>query len=424
MQGLSSPTSPLELFDEEFMRDPYPRLAELRRSTAAHCVAQPNGLRKWLVTRYEDGRTLLADPRLSKDMRIGYGLLEKNFTDPAKRAEFLRESGSRRQFPRELAEHMLDSDPPDHTRLRRLVAKVFTGRRVRDLRPQVAALTDDLLDAAARRGRIDLMADLAFPLPFTVICSLLGVPLTDREWFRRRSNLLVSGTSGDEVRDAGAEVVGYLGDLIDAKRADPADDLLSALVHTGDGGDRLSGTELMSMAYVLMVAGHETTVNLVGNGALALLRHPGQRALLDADPSLWPSAVEEVLRFDGPNVSSTWRFTTEPVTVGDVVIPKGEFVTVCLLAVCRDPDRYADPDRFDIRRVNTGSLAFGHGVHHCIGAPLARLEGEVVLSKLFQRFPEMEPTVGDGDLKWRFSTMMRGLEELPVRLFRKASLPH
>ncbi|MFI0411633.1 cytochrome P450 [Actinomadura sp. 3N508] len=416
MTGLSSPTSPLELFDEEFMRDPYPRLAELRRSAAAHCVAQPNGLKKWIVTRYEDGRELLADPRLSKNMRIGYGLLEKNFTDPDKRAEFLRESGSRRQFPRELAEHMLDSDPPDHTRLRRLVAKVFTARRVREMRPQISDLADELLGSVSRRTQIDLMGELAFPLPFTVICSLLGVPLTDREWFRKRSNLLVSGTSSDNVRDAGSEVVEYLGRLIAAKRSDPADDLLSALIHTSDDGDQLNGTELMSMAYVLMVAGHETTVNLIGNGALALFEHPDQRALLASDPSLWPSAVEEILRFDGPNVSSTWRFTTEPIVVGDVKIPQGEFVTICLLSVCRDPERYEDPNRFDIRRANSKSLAFGHGIHHCIGAPLARLEGEVILSKLFERFPEMGLAIDADELKWRFSTMMRGLEELPVRL--------
>jgi cytochrome P450 len=415
---MTASTATRPLFDPAFMRDPYPILAALRESAPAHPVETPNGLRTWLVVRYDDARALLTDPRLSKDMSVGHGLIPNNFVDPDKRAAFLRESGTRRQFPAELSRHMLDSDPPDHTRLRRLVGKAFTSRRVADLRPRIEVLVDELLDelAGAGGGGVDLMAALAFPVPFTVICWLLGVPPADRQDFRTWSNLLVSGTGGDDVLDASESMVDYLRRLIEAKRVDGSDDLLGALVRATDDGDQLTADELMGMAFLLLVAGHETTVNLIGNGTLALLTHPEQRALVDADASLWPAAVEEFLRFDGPVSNTTWRFTTAPIQLGDVVIPAGEFVTICLSAAGRDPERYRDADVLDIRRPQSANLAFGHGIHHCLGAPLARMEGEIVLSRLFARFPELRLAEPAADLRWRYSLMMRGLETLPVRL--------
>ncbi|MCX5235477.1 cytochrome P450 [Streptomyces prunicolor] len=407
-------TPPADLFTPAFHQDPHQALAELRRTAPAVPVMTPNGLRTWLVTGYEHARELLADPRLSKDMRVGKDLIPHNFADPDKQREFLAESGERSQFPHVLSVHMLDSDPPDHTRLRRLVGRAFTARRVESLRPRITELTDELLEAMARHAEVDLMEALAFPVPFTVICWLLGVPPDDRAAFRRWSNLLVSGAGTEEVREASASMIAYLKALIETKRAAPADDMLTDLVHARDADDQLSSDELISMAFLLLVAGHETTVNLIGNGTLALLTRPGVREQLAADASLWPAAVEEFLRHDGPVTNATWRFTTEPVEVGDVVIPEGEFVTISLGAAGRDPARYADPDRLDVTRSHSASVAFGHGIHHCLGAPLARLEGQIVISRLFARFPALRPAVDVAELRWRSSLMMRGLAELPV----------
>ncbi|MCT9079647.1 cytochrome P450 family protein [Streptomyces fulvoviolaceus] len=407
-------TPPADLFTPAFHQNPHEALAELRQTAPAVPVMTPNGLRTWLVTGYEHARELLADPRLSKDMRVGKDLIPRNFADPDKQREFLAESGERSQFPHVLSVHMLDSDPPDHTRLRRLVGRAFTARRVESLRPRITELTDELLEAVARHREVDLMEALAFPVPFTVICWLLGVPPDDRAAFRRWSNLLVSGAGTEEVREASASMIAYLKALIETKRAEPADDMLTDLVHAQDAGDQLSSDELISMAFLLLVAGHETTVNLIGNGTLALLTHPGVREQLAADASLWPAAVEEFLRYDGPVTNATWRFTTEPVEVGDVVIPEGEFVTISLGAAGRDPARYPDPDRLDVTRSHSASVAFGHGIHHCLGAPLARLEGQIVISRLFARFPALRPAVDVAELRWRSSLMMRGLEELPV----------
>ncbi|MFD3503427.1 cytochrome P450 [Streptomyces sp. NPDC058678] len=410
----STDAPPTDLFTPAFHQNPHEALAALRHTAPAVPVMTPNGLRTWLVTGYEHARALLADPRLSKDMRVGKDLIPRNFADPDKQREFLAESGERSQFPHVLSVHMLDSDPPDHTRLRRLVGRAFTARRVESLRPRITDLTDELLDAVARHGKVDLMEALAFPVPFTVICWLLGVPPDDRAAFRRWSNLLVSGAGTDEVREASASMIAYLTALIESKRSEPADDMLTDLVHARDAGDELSSDELISMAFLLLVAGHETTVNLIGNGALALLTHPEVREQLAADASLWPAAVEEFLRYDGPVTNATWRFTTEPVEVGSVVIPEGEFVTISIGAAGRDPARYADPDRLDITRAHSASVAFGHGIHHCLGAPLARLEGHIVISRLFARFPGLRLAVDAGELRWRSSLMMRGLEELPV----------
>jgi cytochrome P450 len=273
---------------------------------------------------------------------------------------------------------MLNSDPPDHERLRRLVNKAFTARRVDRLRPRITEITAGLLDDMSTRSEVDLLASFAFPLPITVICELLGVPVADQHDFRTWSATIVSDTATPEVFQAHATaMIRYFIALLAAKRHEPADDLLSALISARDDGDRLSENELLSMAFLLLVAGHETTVNLIGNGVLALLLNPAELARLGADPSLIGGAVEELLRYVNPVNNATFRFAAEPVEIGGVRISRGDPVLVALSSANRDPSRFGDPDRLDLGRDSSGHLAFGHGIHYCLGAPLARLEAEI-----------------------------------------------
>jgi cytochrome P450 len=321
-------------------------------------------------------------------------------------------------FGQDLISHMLNSDPPDHTRLRRLVATAFTMRRVELMRPRIEEITEDLLADLAGKDELDLIDDFAFLLPVTVICELLGVPHADRDEFRAWSTLLVSADETDAVMVAAQSMAAYLHQLIAAKRADPADDMLSALAQARDesGADQLTEPELVSMAFLLLVAGHETTVNLIANGMLALLRHPDQLAALRADPALLPGAVEEFLRYDSPVNHTTLRYTVEPVEIGDVTIPADEFVLVSLSSANRDGDRFPDADTLDVTRPAGGHLAFGHGIHFCLGAPLARLEGQIAIGRLIDRFPDLTLAAPPDELRWRNSTLLRGLESLPVRL--------
>jgi len=312
---------------------------------------------------------------------------------------------------------MLNLDPPDHERLRKLVNKAFTARRVSELRPRITAITAGLLDDMSTRREVDLLASFAFPLPITVICELLGVPVADRDQFRAWSATIVADTVSPEVfqADAGA-MVRYFQTLLAARRREPADDLLSALISARDEGDHLSENELLSMAFLLLVAGHETTVNLIASGTLALLLNPGELARLRADPSLLGSAVEELLRYVNPVNNATFRFAAEPVEIGGVPIGPNEVVFVSLSGANRDPARHTDPDRLDLGRDCGGHVAFGHGIHYCLGAPLARLEAEIAFRGLLERFGSMTLAVPADELRWRPSTLIHGLESLPVRL--------
>jgi cytochrome P450 len=316
--------------------------------------------------------------------------------------------------------HMLGMDPPDHTRLRKLVSAAFTHRRTEALAPGVQQLTDDLLDRLADRDEADLITAFAYPLPIAVICRLLGVPDADHHLFRQWTAPLVVGgnMAGVQAYTAAATaLVAYVRELLAEKRRRPADDLLSALVAVRDGGDRLTEDELTSMVYLLLLAGHETTVNLIGNGVLALLTHPDQLALLRAEPERLPAAVEELLRFDGPLQSAVPAVATEPVQIAGVTVPAGAPVVVALLAANRDPDRLARPDRLDVTRPDVlGHLAFGHGVHHCLGAPLARLEGRIALGSLVARFPRLRLAVPAAEIERTQGLLMNGLAALPVRL--------
>ncbi|MER7111834.1 cytochrome P450 family protein [Streptomyces sp. NPDC000229] len=389
-------TVDLSEYGEGFTADPYPYYAKLRESGPVHHVRTSLGAEVWLIVGHAEARAALADPRLSKSSSTaGYRMLDEAVIGP----------------------YLLVLDPPDHTRLRGLVAREFTGRRVQALRPRVQALTDQLLDAMAPAGHADLVDALAFPLPITVICELLGVPAADRDTFRAWSREIVAPRRADEENAAVHALGDYLDELIEDKRcAGPTDDLLSGLLHTRlEDGDRLSAAELRAMAYLLLVAGHETTVNLIANGVRALLAHPDQLAALRADFGLLDGAVEEMLRFDGPVETGTARFAREPVPVGDTVIPQGATVLVGLGAGDRDPDRFPDPDRFDIRRDTAGHLAFGHGIHYCLGAPLARLEGRIAIRALLERFPSLTLDPSAGPLDWLPGLLMRGVRRLPVR---------
>ncbi|GAB3503250.1 cytochrome P450 family protein [Amycolatopsis cihanbeyliensis] len=401
MQSLDGPTR----LDLEYIQDPHTVTELLRAEGPVRQAVLPRGLPVWLVTSYADGKALLADPRLGKDSRVANELF----------AERAAVDQSPVLFPLSLATHMLNSDPPDHTRLRKLVNRAFTSRTVARMRPRIEQITKELLDAMAGRETVDLLEAFAFPLPITVICELLGVPDDERDDFRRWSNIILSALPTDELADASSAMTAYLSTLVEDKRATPDEDLLSALVHASDDGDRLSPKELISMAFLLLVAGHETTVNLIGNGVLALLRNQDQLAVLRADPGLLPNAIEEFLRYDGPVNLATLRFTTEPVRVGEVEIPAEEFVMISLLAANRDGERFPDPTRLDVTRQPGGHLAFGHGIHYCVGAPLARLEGEVAIGGLLERFPAVRLAAEPAELRWRDSTLMRGLETLPIR---------
>jgi cytochrome P450 len=401
---LAAPVVPL---DAAFFADPYALYTRLRVEEPVARAVTPVGMPVWLVTRYDDVREALADPRLAKDAD-GFARVLDSKPLP---------SGSRVAFTQELNQHMLSTDPPDHTRLRKLVSRAFTVRAIAALRPRIEAIAGRLADRmAAGPAEVDLLDAFAFPLPMGVICELLGVPDAERTSFRRWSNtMLTSDGAVDERTAAGMAMAVYLTDLVAQKRAHPSDDVLSAIVAASEDADRLSADETVSMAFLLLVAGHETTVNLIGNGVLALLRRPDRLAELRADPDLVPAAVEEFLRFDGPVHLATFRHTTAPVEMGGTTIPAGEVVLVSLASANRDPEHYADPDELDLHR-EAGHLAFGHGIHHCLGAPLARLEGEVAFRTLLDRFPDLALAVDPAELTWRQSILMRGLTRLPVRL--------
>jgi cytochrome P450 len=401
-------TTVSERLPEEYLFSPHQTWLRMRREAPVRPVVMPRGLPVYLVTRYADVRSALADPRLGKDSRRLNELFMRQHTGHEADAPD-GDSGA-------LDNHMLDSDPPDHERLRRLVNKAFTARRIEQLRPRIEEISRDLLDAMAGEREVDLLDAFAFPLPITVICELLGMPVEARDDFRRWSNLLLSGGVEAQVRDAERSMTKAMIELVAQKRAHPGDDMLSAVVQARDADDRLTEQEVTSMAFLLMVAGHETTVNLIGNGMLALLRHPDQLAALRADSSLLPGAIEEFLRYQGPLSHATLRFTLEPTEIGGVLVPEGEIVLVALGSANLDEDRFPDADRLDIRRDPGGHLAFGHGIHYCLGAPLARLEGEIAFTGLLNRFPAMELAVDPDDLRWRPGTIIRGLEKLPVRL--------
>lgn len=343
-------------------------------------------------------RAALADPRLSLDKRYATAGTYKGFS-----------------LPPALDANLLTMDPPDHTRIRRLVGRAFTPRRIEQLRGPIRRTADGLLDALGSHGTTDLIASYAAPLPITVICDLLGIPDEHRLDFRVWTDTLVApdpAAGPAAAKEAVVAMLGFFTRLLADKRREPADDLLSDLIAVRDEGDRLSEDELMSLAFLILFAGYENTVQLIGNAVLALFQHPGQLAALREDPARLPAATEEFLRYEGPALLAIRRFPVEDVTIGGVTVPAGETVWVSPSAANRDPDRFPDPDRLDLARDASGHLALGHGIHYCLGAPLARAETEIALAALLERFPDLalaEPTP-----KWRNSLRARGLLALQV----------
>lgn len=395
---MTAPELATEHLGADYYSDPYAVHARLRARRPVTPVTLPGGdSPAWLVTGYAEARAALADPRLHKstpgwapEPGSVFGVLER---------------------------HMLNSDPPDHGRLRRLVNKVFTTRRVEQLRPRISAITAGLLDDIPVRSEVDLLASFAFPLPITVICELLGIPTDARDSFREWSATVVSNTASPDVTLAHATAMaGYFRDLLAAKRREPTGDLLSALIAARDLQDSLSEDELVSMAFLLLVAGHETTVNLIASGVLALLLNPGELGRLRGDPSLIGSAVEELLRYVAPVSHATFRCAAEPVDLGGVRIGRGDAVFVALSGANRDPGRFGDPEGLDLGRDSSGHLAFGHGIHYCVGAPLARLEAEIAFAGLLERFGDIRLAVPPESLRWRPSSLIHSLESLPVVL--------
>ncbi|KUN87356.1 cytochrome [Streptomyces bungoensis] len=384
---------------------PYDVYRRLRDTAPVHRITGPDGTPAWLVTRYDDVRAALADPRLALGKRHATAGTYQGLA-----------------LPPALDANLLNMDPPDHTRIRRLVGRAFTPRRVERLREPIRRTAGRLLDALGPHGATDLIASYAAPLPITVICDLLGIPEEHRLDFRVWTDGLTAPDPArpDASREAMAAMLGFLTRLLAAKRADPADDLLSDLIAVRDDGDRLTEDELMSLAFLILFAGYENTVQLIGNAVLALLRHPDQLTALREDPARIPDAVEEFARYDGPALLALRRFPVEDVTIAGVTVPAGETVWVSLAAANRDPARFPYPDRLDPGRDTSGHLALGHGIHYCLGAPLARAETEIALAVLLERFPEL--TLAADDLKRRRSLRARGLVELPVRYRRRDSI--
>ncbi|MCF7549787.1 cytochrome P450 [Pseudonocardia sp. WMMC193] len=399
---MTTTTDPRPL-DDAFFADPDALYRVLRTEAPVSRVVTTMGLTVWLVTRYADARPALNDARLAKSGSGFATVLEKQGIE------------NRARFADSLVGHMLNTDPPDHTRLRKLVSRAFTVRAIAAMRPRLTALAEELADAMTG-DEADLLDAFAFPLPMTVISELLGVPPEHREDFRGWSNTLLSAGEPETRTAAAGAMAQFLSQLVADKAADPGDDMLSAIVRAAEDGDSLSHTEVISMAFLLLVAGHETTVNLIANGMRALLQHPDQAALLRADPTLVPNAVEEFLRYDGPVNLATLRFSTEDVEIGGTTIPAGEVVLVSLIGANRDPERYERPTELDVTRDARGHLAFGYGIHHCLGAPLARLEGEIAFRTLLSRFPAMTLAADPRSLTWRESTLIHGVTSMPVRL--------
>ncbi|MEU6901173.1 cytochrome P450 family protein [Streptomyces virginiae] len=390
-------TNPLQ--DPRFFQDPYPVYDELRSAGPVQKVpAGSGGHHSYVVTGYAEAREAFADPRLSKDT-----------------GRFFAGRPSGRNLHPAVSQSMLATDPPQHTRVRKAVGPAFTAGPVARLRPCITDVVDGLLSDWEPGMQVDLVARLAVPLPVTVICELLGVPDSDRSTVAQWSNDLFAAGRPDRIDSASHSLAGYMAQLVASKRSAPDGGLLHDLVVLDDEG-RLTEAEVVSLAVLLLVAGHETTTNFIGNALLALMRHPDALARLREAPELIPTALDELLRLDSPVGIATFRHSTEALTLGGTDIPAGVPVLIAPGAANRDPARFACPDRLDLAREATSHLAFGHGIHRCLGAPLARAEGEIALRALLTRFPAIRLAVPGEDLRWRQTRLMRGLEALPVLL--------
>src|SRR5262245_29124462 len=386
--------------------NPYPFYARLRAEEPVCRVTLPDRQTAWLITRYGDVTAALKDERLVKDK------LRALTPDQVSRQPWVP------SIFRPLMKNMLDLDPPDHTRLRALVHRAFTPRLVEQMRGRIEALADGLLDAVEGREGFDLIRDYALPIPTTIIAEMLGIPPGDRHRFHRWSRVIVSASPSGwgmvKAIPSALAFLRYIRRLIATRRADPGYDLVSALVQAEESGAQLSDDELLAMVFLLLIAGHETTVNLIGNGVLALLEHPDQRDRLRDEPALIKPAVEELLRYGSPVETATERYAREDMTIAGVAIPRGALVYAVLASANREEREFVDPDALDLTREPNRHVAFGLGPHYCLGAPLARLEGQIAIGNLLRRIPGLRLAVAPGAVRRRRGLVLRGLEALPV----------
>ena len=398
-------TRQVNIVGPQFKANPFPLLAELRTSQPVYRTTLPDKTPVWLVTRYEDVAALLRDERFVKNRRT------------AMTAEQLRKMPWVPPMFRPLERNMLDLDPPDHTRLRALVHKAFTPSLIGQMRDRIQTLADELLERVAHKREMDLINDYALPLPMTIITEILGVPTTDRNKFHKWSQAVVSLTSPKAKLRVIPSVwmfIRYLRRFFRVRRRDPRDDLATALIQAEEAGDKLSEDELLAMVFLLLIAGHETTVNLIGTGMLALLEHPDKMEKLRQNPAMIKTAIEEFLRFSSPVFMSTERYAREDLNIQGVTIPRGGMTLGVIGSANRDEAVFENADALDITREPNKHLSFGQGIHFCVGAPLARLEGQIAINTLLRRMPDLHPSVATDSLRWRPSMFLRGLESLPV----------
>jgi cytochrome P450 len=389
----------------EFKANPFPLLANLRTSQPVFRTTLPDKTPVWLLTRYEDVAALLKDERFLKDKR------------KAMTPDQLRKMPWIPPMFRPLEYNMLDLDPPDHTRLRTLVHKAFTPGLVAQMRDRIQLLADELLTQVVHKGKCDLIREYALPLPMTIITEILGVPTRDRNKFHKWTKAVVSLSSPTPTLRVIPNVwmfLRYLRRFFERRRREPRDDLASALIRAEEAGDKLNRDELLAMVFLLLIAGHETTVNLIGNGMLALFEHPEAMNRLRQEPSRIKTAVEELLRYTSPVFMSTERYAREDVTIHGITIPRGQMTLGVIGSANRDERIFNNPDQLDITREPNKHLSFGHGIHFCLGAPLARLEAEIAISTLLRRIPNLRLGVPSDALRWRPSMILRGLDSLPI----------
>ncbi|MNO14160.1 Cytochrome P450 [compost metagenome] len=402
-ESKEKPDSEVDYLNQSFIQQPFPVYEKLRKEDPVHRFLLPSGHYAWLITRYDDAVEILQDPRF---------VTNSPFLENAQ--------GTEETHQEIISRNLLSVTPEDHRRLRRLIQKAFTPRMIERLRGRIEEISNQLLDQVVDHGKreMDLIEDYAFPLPIIVICEMLGVPLQDQDKFRGWSNIIMEGFNNPLMNEQSDEVmkafVNYLQGLIAERRHNLQEDLISDLISVEEEGDVLSEQELYALVFVLIIAGHETTVNLIGNGMLALLENPEQKQLLLSQPELIQPAIEEILRYNGPAEVSNIRWATEDVEYGGKNIRRGEMLFVSFSSANRDPLQFADPDTFDITRKVNNHIAFGKGVHFCLGAPLARLEGEIAINILLKRFPNIRLKTEEELLEWRPGMIIRGLKDFPV----------
>ncbi|HDR8054138.1 TPA: cytochrome P450 [Bacillus cereus] len=395
----------INLASAQFKEDAYEIYKESRKKQPILFVNQVEIGKEWLITRYEDALPLLKDNRLKKDWTNVFSQDIKNMYLSVDNSDHL-------------TTHMLNSDPPNHNRLRSLVQKAFTPKMITQLEGRIQDIADDLLNEVERKGSLNLVDDYSFPLPIIVISEMLGIPKEDQAKFRIWSHAVIaSPETPEEIKETEkqlSEFITYLQYLVDIKRKEPKEDLVSALILAESEGHKLSARELYSMIMLLIVAGHETTVNLITNTVLALLENPNQLQLLKENPKLIDAAIEEGLRYYSPVEVTTARWAAEPFQIHDRTIEKGDMVVIALASANRDETVFENPEVFDITRENNRHIAFGHGSHFCLGAPLARLEAKIAITTLFNRMPELQIKGDREEIKWQGNYLMRSLEELPL----------